>query len=234
MEAIIRFIESNKEPYTGDLVKSVRGWIGVFGQHENPYPAECTVVYPYGITEEEIKMGDLFIYGEGDEAAGEVGVWDGVTYLSDEDKKVVLVPTDFNNQVIADLGLKDGDHIHYDWYVPQANGQISHEISLNKEEDILLQISKVVCITPNDMKNYKEANRKTWFENNSFKGSMLGYHLMGCRPDLGFYIKVDNLEISQDFFKEEYETIVEAYHSVLDKMKEYYEANNAKNDEQRN
>jgi hypothetical protein len=34
---VLKLIETKNTPKIGDLVKSKRGWIGIFGQHENSY-----------------------------------------------------------------------------------------------------------------------------------------------------------------------------------------------------
>jgi FKBP-type peptidyl-prolyl cis-trans isomerase (trigger factor) len=41
-------------------------------------------------------------------------------------------------------------------------------------------------------------------------------------PEVGFFITVEGLQISQDFFKEEYEQISKSYYSVMKKLDEYY------------
>jgi hypothetical protein len=42
------------------------------------------------------------------------------------------------------------------------------------------------------------------------------------RPDLGFFIPVGKLDISEYIFKEEYDVISKAYFSIIKKMDEHY------------
>ena len=49
---------------------------------------------------------------------------------------------------------------------------------------------------------------------------LLGSNITPLRPDVGFYTTVDGLEISEDYFPEEYEQIENAWSSVAKKIKE--------------
>ena len=73
-----------------------------------------------------------------------------------------------------------------------------------------------------DYKEYKEQLKEKWMEKNSFKSQLLSNNIISMTPEIGFYITVEGLQISQDFFKEEYEQISESYNSVMKKLDEYY------------
>jgi hypothetical protein len=49
---------------------------------------------------------------------------------------------------------------------------------------------------------------------------LLGNNITPLRPDVGFYVTVEGLEISEDYFPEEYEQILKAWDSVATKIKE--------------
>ena len=69
---------------------------------------------------------------------------------------------------------------------------------------------------------YKEQRKEKWMKENSPKSQLLGYNILPMNPEVGFYITVEGLQISQDFFKEEYEQISKSYYSVMKKLDEYY------------
>ena len=49
---------------------------------------------------------------------------------------------------------------------------------------------------------------------------LLGSNITPLRPGVGFYVTVDGLEISEDYFPEEYEQIQNAWNSAVKKIKE--------------
>jgi len=49
---------------------------------------------------------------------------------------------------------------------------------------------------------------------------LLGSNITPLRPGVGYYVTVDGLEISEDYFPEEYEQIQNAWDSVAEKIKE--------------
>ena len=49
---------------------------------------------------------------------------------------------------------------------------------------------------------------------------LLGSNITPLRPGVGFYVTVDGLEISEDYFPEEYEQIQNAWGNVAKKIKE--------------
>ena len=79
--------------------------------------------------------------------------------------------------------------------------------------------------------NYEEYNKERkerWMKENSSKSQLLGNNILPMNPEVGFYITVEGLQISQDFFKEEYEQISKSYHSVMKKLDEYYKKSKQK------
>ena len=51
--------------------------------------------------------------------------------------------------------------------------------------------------------------------------SLIGSSITPMRPGIGFYITVDGLEVSEEFFPDEYKEILEAWHSVVGKIKKH-------------
>lgn len=70
--------------------------------------------------------------------------------------------------------------------------------------------------------DYKKQVNQDWLDENCKISGLIGPRLTPMRPDLGFYIKVNNLEIPGDIFPEEYIKIMQAYNKVLDKLDEHY------------
>lgn len=68
----------------------------------------------------------------------------------------------------------------------------------------------------------KRQRMERWMKNNAGMSQLLSKNIMSMNPEVGFYIKVEGIEISQDFFKEEYEQITKSYFSVMKKISEYY------------
>jgi hypothetical protein len=58
---------------------------------------------------------------------------------------------------------------------------------------------------------------------------LLGSRITPMRPGVGFYTTVDGLEISEDVFPEEYETIQKAWDSVVTKIEELRNQNKNQN-----
>ncbi len=69
---------------------------------------------------------------------------------------------------------------------------------------------------------YLEERKKMWLDENCHKGMFVGNGITPLRPDIGFYLTVENIEIPQDIFPEEFNKIQEAHFSVLNKMREHY------------
>ena len=76
-----------------------------------------------------------------------------------------------------------------------------------------------------DIEELKKDRKEQWMKKNSFKSQLLSHQIMPLRPDLGFFVTVNQIDISKDFFEEEYNQIVNAYFSVMKKMDEYNKLN---------
>ena len=79
-----------------------------------------------------------------------------------------------------------------------------------------------------DYEAYKEERKEKWLKQNAPFAQLLCNRIMGMSPEIGFYIKVEGFQISQDFFKEEYEQLTKAYESVMRKLDEYNKNNKSK------
>jgi len=73
-----------------------------------------------------------------------------------------------------------------------------------------------------DYEKYKEECKEKWLNENSHKSQLVSSNILPMRPDLGFFIPVGKLDISEYIFKEEYDVISKAYFSVIKKMDEHY------------
>lgn len=77
-------------------------------------------------------------------------------------------------------------------------------------------------------KEYQKEVQNKWLDNNDYKGICMGPWITPMKPDLGFFIKVDVLEIPESLFPDEVKTITQAYHSVLEKLKNHHIERKAK------
>ncbi len=73
-----------------------------------------------------------------------------------------------------------------------------------------------------DYEEYKEERKTKWLDKNSGKSQLLSNNIISMNPEVGYYIKVEGIEISTDFFPEEFEQITTAYNSVIKKLDEHY------------
>lgn len=73
-----------------------------------------------------------------------------------------------------------------------------------------------------DYEENKKMRKENWLKKNAYKSQLFHSTIMSANPDLGFYINVNGLEISKDFFSEEYEQITKAYFSFIKKLDEHY------------
>lgn len=64
-----------------------------------------------------------------------------------------------------------------------------------------------------------------WLDENCGKGKLMGSYMIGLRPGLGYVISVNEIDIPEDIFKEEYDQIVSALHSALAKMSKHFDEN---------
>jgi hypothetical protein len=60
--------------------------------------------------------------------------------------------------------------------------------------------------------------QKIWLENTIKIINLVNPHMIPMNPQIGFFFKVNNLEIPQEFFKEEFDQISKAYFSVIEKL----------------
>lgn len=61
-----------------------------------------------------------------------------------------------------------------------------------------------------------------WLDENSFKSQLVSNNINSLRPTYGFYVTVNNMEIFEDLFKDEYVMITKAYASVMQKLDKHY------------
>ena len=54
-----------------------------------------------------------------------------------------------------------------------------------------------------------------------YKSQLLSNTVIGLNPTIGYHIKVQEINISERFFKEEFDEITKAYFSVIKKIQEY-------------
>jgi hypothetical protein len=139
----IRFVvNTDIKPQYGDLVISKRGWMGIFGEHENSYENECRLVLPYGVYHYGIKAGDtvLNVFFRKLQQCPHKDM-ERAYDQSDRMKKVILHPDKFNNQDIVDLNLKDGDEFNVysvdGEFATLPNGKVVLEKPTYDHEDIL-------------------------------------------------------------------------------------------------
>jgi len=64
--------------------------------------------------------------------------------------------------------------------------------------------------------------KKQWLEKNSYKSQLLSNSIIPMNPDIGFYIKVNDIEIPEKYFKNQYKKISSAYFSILKEMDQYW------------
>ena len=67
-----------------------------------------------------------------------------------------------------------------------------------------------------------DATIENWMDSNSYKSQFIGSNIIPLRPDIGYFINVNGIDIAQDIFKDEYAAISNAYFSVIKKMDEHY------------
>lgn len=73
-----------------------------------------------------------------------------------------------------------------------------------------------------DFEQLIEERKIFWLKQNSLKSQFLSYNVESLSPEIGRYITVEGLQISENFFKEEFNQISESYFSVIKKLDEYY------------
>ena len=67
-----------------------------------------------------------------------------------------------------------------------------------------------------------EEDKTKWLIENCPKSQLMSTGMLPLIPDLGYYIKVDSIEVPQDIFPEEFKQITDAYYKVIDKLSNNY------------
>jgi hypothetical protein len=156
----LKLIETGESSKTEDLVRNGSS-LRVLKFGDNSYPEQDKVVKPYGISDDEIKIGDKYWDSLVSHWAG-VGVLTMCGYADTEHKiiqstvgttspvksshKVNILPEQFNYQEIVDLGLKDGDVLNGYFHMP-FDGKVPYEISLDGKQNTLFHITKPTPVT---------------------------------------------------------------------------------------
>jgi hypothetical protein len=86
-------------------------------------------------------------------------------------------------------------------------------------------LDNIVNISLKELEEMNEKNKSEWFEENSKKSQLLGISIIPFRPGIGYYIKVDDIEIPENYFKQEFDIIIKNYFAILKKLDEYYKNN---------
>jgi len=68
----------------------------------------------------------------------------------------------------------------------------------------------------------REEDKTKWLIDNCPKSQLMGISMLPMSPIIGWYIKVDSLEIPQDIFPEEFKQITDAYNKVIEKLGNNY------------
>ena len=76
-----------------------------------------------------------------------------------------------------------------------------------------------------DYEKQKEKYKKLWMDINSYKSQTAVNNILPLRPDVGYYIKVEGLDVVKDYFPEEFKQIEDAYFSIMAKLDEHYKTN---------
>ena len=63
-----------------------------------------------------------------------------------------------------------------------------------------------------------EEMKREWIEEQSEFLKLVSPEIIPLSPTFGFFFKVNNVEIPQEIFKEEFDIISKAYFSVIDKI----------------
>lgn len=76
---------------------------------------------------------------------------------------------------------------------------------------------------------YNKDQLKEYLNKNSKKAKLFSTGMESLRPDIGYYINLDRLEIAQITFPEEYKQIRDALFDVIEKLKIYFDEENKNN-----
>ena len=64
--------------------------------------------------------------------------------------------------------------------------------------------------------------QRKWLDDNCYRGLTLGHQLTSMRPDIGFYIKLDEIDVAEDIFPDEFKELIKIRSQILEKLKEHY------------
>ena len=73
-----------------------------------------------------------------------------------------------------------------------------------------------------------ESLRNKWLDDNCGMSMLGSCGMEMLRPDIGWLIKVDMLDVPKAIFPEEYRQVTEAYHSVIAKLNAHFREKNKK------
>lgn len=72
------------------------------------------------------------------------------------------------------------------------------------------------------MEEQKNERKEIWLDNNSYRSQLAVNSIIPLRPDIGLFMIVNDLEIPEEFFKEEYDAITKAYFGIMTKLDVHY------------
>lgn len=79
-----------------------------------------------------------------------------------------------------------------------------------------------------DYKKFKEDVHQAWLDENCKISGLCAPSIIPMKPDLGYYLKVDMVDIPADIFPDEFKQIADAYSKVLNKLSDHYKLLNKK------
>jgi hypothetical protein len=186
---ILKFKASSKSPKAGDLVMNGDS-LRVIRLGDNTYPSQDVVITPYGVSDEEITVGDKYYCAVWESlktaTMDDVKAWRGAREKNIPHVwfKVSILPEQFDYQAIVDLGLRDGDEFNvmtterYDYtFFDSENGKvvITKPTPVTYTEEDMEEAFKAgtsfgIYIGRYDDDDIKKApNFKEWFDLNKKK-----------------------------------------------------------------
>ena len=137
------------------------------------------------------------------------------TKMSKEDKK------------IADKLLKTANEIHKKGLAKANYIHLSAKFIQERADEEGVTFDEMVKIIEEELKPKKRNCQgapllkmsKEYIKEQHQHLQLLSNNITPFRPSIGFYVTVDGLEISEDYFPEEYEQIQNAWYSAVKKIK---------------
>jgi hypothetical protein len=80
-------------------------------------------------------------------------------------------------------------------------------------------------INKEDYLKLQEEINKEWLNENCGKSQLLSSSILPLRPDIGYFINVNGIDIPKNIFTNEFNIISEVYYSVIDKLDKHYKNN---------